>query len=108
MEESGYLKTCYLKIIDVLQPEIDALEDQQSLAAETSVNVSVCADTITNRIHEFIEETQIDVMKISCTDGASAMVGHHNGVVAQLKQSTPSANDVHCASTWHRHKLVIL
>lgn len=48
-----FSKNCYLKIT-----EIDALGNQQSLATETSVHVSVCADTITNRIHESNTENE--------------------------------------------------
>ena len=37
------------------------------------------------------------------TDGASTMMGRHNGVVARLKSITPSAIGVHCAT--HRLNL---
>lgn len=37
------------------------------------------------------------------TDGAATMVGCHNGVVARLKVTTPSAIGVHCAA--HRVNL---
>lgn len=32
------------------------------------------------------------------TDGAATMIGRHNGIVAHLKTSTPSAIGVHCAA----------
>ena len=101
-KESGSLKTCYLKIIDVLQPEIDALGDTH---VESTSCVSVCAHTITNRIHEFIEEAQLDITKLRGigTDGASTMIGCHNGVVARLNRNAPSAIGVHCAA--HRLNL---
>ena len=106
-KESGYLKTCYLKIIDVLQPEIDAFR------GHTCRKYLVCAHTITNRIHEFIEEAQLDITKLRGigTDGASTMIGCHNGVVARLKRNAPSAICVHCAAQrliLAFHKLVIL
>ena len=67
--------------------------------------VLVCTSTITQKICEFISEAQLDTTKLRGirTDGASTMIGCHNGVVACLKESTPSAISVHCAA--HRLNL---
>ena len=43
--ESGALKLCYLKVIDILQPEIDALQDA-STHTEMDTHISVCASTV--------------------------------------------------------------
>ena len=90
------LKTSYLKVIDVLRPEIDG---------QGSSCVSLCASTITSRIHEFVEDAQIDMTKLRGigTDGAATMTGCRNGVVTRLKETTPSAVGVHCAA--HRLNL---
>ena len=40
---------CYLKVMDILQPEIDALQDD-STPTEMDARISVCASTITRRI----------------------------------------------------------
>ena len=96
--KTGTLKTSYLKIIDVVQPEIDGNSQGSSC-------VSVCASTITSRIHEFVEEAQIDMTKLRGigTDGDATMTGCRNGVVTRLKETTPSAVGVHCAA--HRLNL---
>ena len=57
-KETGALKSCYLKVLDVLQPEIDALQDD-STPTEMDAYISVCASTVTRRICKFISETQM-------------------------------------------------
>ena len=65
----------------------------------------MCASTITHRIREFITEAELDTTKLRGigTDGAATMTGCHNGVVARLKETTPSVFGVHCAA--HRLNL---
>ena len=68
--------------------------------------ISVCAITVRERILcEFIFEAELDTTKLRGigTDEAATMIGCHNGVVAHLKESTPSAIGVHCAA--HRLNL---
>ena len=52
-----------------------------------------------------MDEVKLDKEKLRGigTDGASTMIGCHNGVVARLKALTPSAIGVHCAA--HRLNL---
>ena len=101
-KESGPLKSCYLKVIDTLQAEIDGLHDTTT---PIDTCISVCASTITQRICEFIREAELDTIKLRGigTDGAATMTGCCNGVVSRLKETTPSAIGVHCAA--HRLNL---
>ncbi len=75
---TGNLKSCYLKIIDVLKPEVGAASD-----SEQDICISVNASTITKRVKEFIAEADLDPTKIRGigTDGAATMIGCRNGVV---------------------------
>ena len=79
------MKSHYLKAIDVLNPEVEDLNDQ-------GTSISVGANTITKRITEYVEEVGLDMAKMRGigTDGAATMTGCRNGVVARLKQTTPS------------------
>jgi hypothetical protein len=52
--------------------------------------ISVCAQTITNRVSEYVA-LDMAKMKGIGTDSASTMMGCHSGVVARLKAITPSA-----------------
>ena len=72
------MKSHYLKIIDLLQPE--TVEDCDT---QLDIIISVNVETIANRVCEFTTAT---------------MAGCHNGVVASLKRITPSAIGVHCAA----------
>ena len=74
-KESGALKSCYLKVIDILQPEIDALQDT-STHTEMDTRISVCASTVRERICEFISEAQLDTTKLRGigTDGAATVI----------------------------------
>ena len=87
----------------MLQPEIDALQDA-STHTEMDTHISVCASAVREKICEFISEAQLDTTKLRGvgTDGASTMIGCHNGVVC-LKETAPSAIGVHCAA--HRLNL---
>ena len=91
---SGELRCCFLKIIDLLHLES---------AGIGSVNAN--AETITNRVRKFMGEAELDLSKLRGieTDGASTMIGCRNGVVMRLKNLTPSAISVHCAA--HRLNL---
>ena len=63
-KEFGALKSCYLKVIDTLQPEIDGIRDT-STHAEIDICISVCASTITHGIIcEFITEAELDTTKL--------------------------------------------
>ena len=100
-KDTGEMKSHYLKAIDVLKPEVEDLNDQ-------GTSISVGANTITKRITEYVEEVGLDMAKTRGigTDGAATMTGCRNGVVARLKQTTPSAIGVHCAA--HRLNLAIV
>ena len=102
-KESGIMRSCYLKIIDVLQPEVDSVRATEETEIDTCI--SMCASTITRRVCEFITDAQLDTTKLRGigTDGASTMIGCRNGVVSRLKETTPSAIGVHCAA--HRLNL---
>ena len=91
---TGELICCFLKIIDLLQPESTHLEC-----------ISANAQTITDRVCEFMTEAELDMSKLRGigTDGASTMIGCKNGVVTRLKSLVPSAIGVHCAA--HRLNL---
>ena len=89
---SGELRCCFLKIIDLLQPS--------GLGS-----ISANAQTITDRVCEFMTEAKLEISKLRGigTDGASTMIGCRNGVVTRLKSLAPSAISVHCAA--HRLNL---
>jgi len=76
----------YLKVIDTLQPEMEA-----ESPGDVDTCISVCAQTITNRVCEYTDSAGLDLAKMRGigTDGASTMVGCHNGVVARLKSISP-------------------
>jgi len=71
----------------------------------TSSTISVNAETIARRLCQFMDDSKLDKEKLRGigTDGASIMMGCHNGVVAHLKAVTPSAIGVYCAA--HRLNL---
>ena len=84
-------------MIDTLQPEIEAL--RTPAPGNDSPCISVCAETITTHVCEYVKSAQLEISKMRGigTDGASTMMGCHNGIVARLKTITPSAIGVHCA-----------
>ena len=100
---TGSLKSCYIKVVDVLKPEVDAISNDSQ--DDTNVCISVCASTVTKRVQEFIAEAELDTSKMRGigTDGAATMIGCRNGVVTRLKQVTPTAIGVHCSA--HRLNL---
>ena len=102
---TGELKSHYLKVIDTLQPEVEALGTGSQSVSDVDTCISVCAQTITNRVCEYVASAELDMAKMRGigTDGASTMMGCHSGVVARLKTITPSAIGVHCAA--HRLNL---
>ncbi len=94
--ETRELKSHYLKVLDVLEPEVQALHTSSS---DSNPSISLSAQTITNRV-EYIEAAGFDVTRMRGigTDGASTMIGCHNGVVKRLKSIAPSLIGVHCAA----------
>ena len=101
-EESRLLRSHYLKIIDVLQPEsTDGAPVNESY--DTSITLS--AETITNRIIEYTDGAQLDMTKLKGigTDGAATMTVVRNGGVTRLKAVSLSSIGVHCAA--HRLNL---
>ena len=97
---TGNLKCCYLKTIDVLKPEIVSVRENTQENVDTCISVSA-----STRVEEFISGAEIDPSKVRGigTDGAATMIGCHNGVVTRLKQITPTAIGVHCSA--HRLNL---
>ena len=104
-KSTGELKSHYLKVVDVLQPEVSSTNTESSTDMDQDTCISVGATTITNRVCEFTDEAGLDMRKMRGigTDGAATMAGCHDGVVARLKRITPSAIGVHCAA--HRLNL---
>ena len=100
---TGELKSHYLKVIDVLQPEVQAVTAESP--ASNEARISVCAQTIANRVCEYTANAELDMAKMRGigTDGAATMTGRQNGVVARMKSVTPSTIGVHCAA--HRLNL---
>ena len=47
---TGSLKSCYLKVVDVLKPEVDAISNDSE--DDTNVCISDCAGTVTKRVQE--------------------------------------------------------
>ena len=52
------------------------------------------ASTIVQANHSFMAKRSLDI----ATDGASVMVGCHNGAATQLKQCCPSLASIHCVN----------
>ena len=92
---SGEVKSHYLKILDLLQPE----------STEQDVCIRMSAAVITLRIQDYATQMGLDMRKMRGigTDGAATMIGKHNGVVTRLRAITPTAISVHCAA--HRLNL---
>ena len=69
-----------------LQPDSSAQSGLQ-----TGSCVSANAQTITDRVCEFITEAKLETSKLQGigTDGAAAMIGCRNGVVTHLKNPVP-------------------
>ena len=98
-KSSGELKSRFLKVIDLLQPEnVITGEDRESA-------INAGAETGTKCIIEYITKADLNMKHLRGigTDGAATMTGRRNGVVARLKRITPSALGVHCAA--HRLNL---
>jgi hypothetical protein len=108
---NGELQVKFLKILDALQPEIEAIanaaRNEGSADADPSEagTISVNAQVITRRVTEYIEGASLEIMKMRGvgTDGASVMTGSKNGVVKKLKDKVPTLIGVHC--TAHRLNL---
>ena len=92
---NGEMVSHYLKILDLLQPE----------STEQDVCIRMSAEVIALHIQDYAAQMGLDMRKIRGigTDGASTMIGKHNGVVTRLKAITPTAISVHCAA--HRLNL---
>jgi len=56
------------------------------------------ANTIESSLQEFTTDKSLPVSKMVGlgTDGASVMVGRHNGVAARFKQRQPLLTSIHC------------
>ena len=63
------------------------------------------ADTIVQAILSYLSFKSVDIDKLRgfASDGASVMVGRHNGVAAQLKNCSPSLITIHCVN----HRLAL-
>ena len=65
------------------------------MLADVDASISVYAQTITNRVCEYVASFELDMAKMRGigTNGASTMImiSCRNGVVTQLKAITPSA-----------------
>ena len=103
-KDTGKLKTHFLKVMDVLGPDIDALRPDSG-AENLDACISVGARTITPRILDYTKEAGLDMSKLRGvgTDGAATMIGCKTGVVTRLKEITPTLIGVHCAA--HRLNL---
>ena len=101
---SGELESHFLKVVDILQPEV-ALTTESS-STDTATIISTCAETVTKRVCEYMASAGLDMasMRGIGTDGAATMIGCRSGVVTRLKSIIPSAVSVHCAA--HRLNLV--
>lgn len=66
-----------------------------------SANSDALSTLIQNEVHQC--NLPIDNMKGLATDGASVMIGKHNGVAAKLKEVNPVLLNVHCIC----HKLAL-
>lgn len=95
IDASGEVKSHYLKILDLLQPE----------STDHDVCIRMSAEVIALRIQNYAAQMGLDMRKMRGigTDGAAAMIGKHNGLVTRLKAITPTAISVHCAA--HRLNL---
>ena len=101
-KDSGKLRCHFLKIIDVLKPELDRVSDT---ASPIAVNVSVPAETLTKRVYECVKAVGLDPEKMRGigTVGAATMTGRLSGVVTRLKELATSPVSGHCAA--HRLNL---
>ena len=63
------------------------------------------ADSLTKDIATYFEENDISIAKVAGlgSDGASVMVGRHNGIGAKLKKQNPFMLSMHCVA----HKLAL-
>lgn len=46
---------------------------------------------------------ELKKMKSCVTDGASAMIGRHNGMAAIIKRDVPDLINIHCNTDLHLH-----
>ncbi|KAJ8023492.1 hypothetical protein HOLleu_35949 [Holothuria leucospilota] len=108
LNSAGDLQVKFLKIVDVLQPEIDAIA-RTARSGDGDPNeagvISLNAEVITKRVKEYIEKAGIDMQRMRGvgTDGASVMTGRKRGVVKRLKDDVPCLIGIHC--TAHRLNL---
>ena len=63
------------------------------------------ADSLTRGIATYFEKNDISIAKVAGlgSDGASVMVGRHNGIGAKLKKQNPFMLSMHCVA----HKLAL-
>ena len=68
---TGELKSHFLKVIDTLQPEIESVCSGSASNVDTCI--SVCAQTITNRVSEYVASAELEMEKLRGigTDGAT-------------------------------------
>ncbi|XP_022106967.1 zinc finger protein 862-like [Acanthaster planci] len=108
LNSDGDLQVKFLKIVDVLQPEIDAISraarSGDGYPNEAGI-ISLNAEVITKRVKEYIEKAGIDMQRMRGvgTDGAAVMTGRKSGVVKRLKDDVPCLIGIHC--TAHRLNL---
>ena len=59
LKETGELRTHYLEVIDILEPEIDAVRSE----GDSESCIGIGASTITKRIEEYTEESNLNITK---------------------------------------------
>jgi len=72
-------------------PQTDFLHTEHMTDAATGQELAKC-------LKKIVEDCQLELKKMkSCvTDGAGAMIGRHNGMVAIIKREVPDLINIHC------------
>ena len=91
-KDTGALESHFLKVIDVLGPEIASVNSDEQEDIENTISVG--ASTIIKKIFEYTEKAGLDMDKLRGvgTDGAATMLGCRTGVVVRLKETKSYIN----------------
>jgi len=96
-----------LAILLVIVRYIHETTAQEDMLICKSLPTKTTAEEIFNLIDSYFKKQDIswDLYHQVCTDGAKAMLGELNGVVARMKQNNPHMRSIHCCL--HRQALAV-
>ena len=88
-----------VKVVDVLQPEVDNIIQSQGGGEQSRILAD--SAVITKRIEEFMRESMLDEKTLvgTGTDRASTMIGCQTGVATKAEVASSGWHSLRCSST---------